>query len=433
MTHNEITPLRLGHLAILWLSTGLMLAVSGHAQTAANERAFPQSKAIVEKALSQLQSFTSGHLPTLDGFAVSDNQSLDRFQRGFYQCTVQVSSRPSGGSLVRVSTKITAWYTAPVPAQSGYQVLGSNGRLESDLLDRLEEALGHQSAANSPRAPVERAPATAKRASPPASMPDAPSTSAAGQAFRVGTSPESEKPSVATQRAVADRHLEALQTDAKNLGEILKNQSHPSNLVAVKQADTPVLATPNEGGKVLFLAAAEDEFEILDLNTNWVHVRISGLSRGWIERSRLEMNGVSVPEVAQMPATPSPANTPAKGANTPLFQVEHEEIASFPGTWEPLRGKVVKIISVQPTLPTGGDSQAKLDFAKSLFEKEYSELANDHTTAGVVVIFDSTDGGMLATTLPLLRQWKEGSLSEAAMWRRCFVDPPEMLSGLITQ
>ena len=50
-----------------------------------------------------------------------------------------------------------------------------------------------------------------------------------------------------------------------------------------------MLTSPNQGAKVLFLAAAEDEFEILDSNPNWVHVRISGLSRGWIRRSSLEM------------------------------------------------------------------------------------------------------------------------------------------------
>jgi hypothetical protein len=41
--------------------------------------------------------------------------------------------------------------------------------------------------------------------------------------------------------------------------------------------------------KPLFLATAHDEFEMLDFNADWVHVRISGLSRGWIWRTSLEM------------------------------------------------------------------------------------------------------------------------------------------------
>ncbi len=32
-----------------------------------------------------------------------------------------------------------------------------------------------------------------------------------------------------------------------------------------------------------------DEFELLDFNADWVHVRISGLSRGWIWRNSVEM------------------------------------------------------------------------------------------------------------------------------------------------
>jgi hypothetical protein len=43
----------------------------------------------------------------------------------------------------------------------------------------------------------------------------------------------------------------------------------------------------------------------------------------------------------------------------------------------------------------------------------------------VVVIFDLEDGGMAATTLTAIQQWKAGTLSDQAFWRRCFLDPPE--------
>ena len=95
--------------------------------------------------------------------------------------------------------------------------------------------------------------------------------------------------SLATRKAIVDKHTEEQEKEAKALEEILQNQAHPSNLAAVTTAKTPVFASPSQGAKVLFLAAAEDEFEILDSNPNWVHVRISGLSRGWIRRSSLEM------------------------------------------------------------------------------------------------------------------------------------------------
>lgn len=439
MRHRDLSRSCIGFAAIFWLA--VVLPSPGNAQTAANERTFPQSKAVVERALKEVQAFMSGRLPTLDGFAAPGDKPFDRFQRGFYQCSVQVIPQPSGVSLVRVSAKITAWYAAPVPAQSGYQVLASNGRLESDLLDRLADALNPEAAPRSSVNTVAKsAPASTKNSIHPAatsaagagsSVPDAPSTSMAAQAFHVGTSPDNQVPSVATQRAVADRHLEALRTDAKNLEEILRNQSHPTNLIAVKKAGTPVLASPSEGAKVLFLAAAEDEFEMIDLNADWVHVRISGLSRGWLRRSSVEMNGASVAQAAQADV---PAGPPAKPVNPAPFLVEHEEIGSFPGEWQPLRGKSVKIISVQPATSTGGGSQEKLDFAKSLLNKEYTELTQTPTTvAGVVVVFDSADGGMLAATLVILGQWKEGTLSDEAFWRRCYVDPPEMLPATAGQ
>jgi len=116
--------------------------------------------------------------------------------------------------------------------------------------------------------------------------------------------------------------------------------------------------------------------------------------------------------------------------------VENEEIASFPGSWEPLRGKTVKIISVQEAEGKTNEtnSQAKLEFAKSLFTREYAELTRGTSTAaGVVVVFDAEDGGMMATTLPVLQQWKSGTLSEQAMWHRCYFDPPEMFSSSATR
>lgn len=414
------------------------------AQEPENERTFPQSKTTVEKALKELQAFTSGRLPTLEGFAVSNDLSLDRFQRGYFQCAVHITPLPSGGSLVRISAKITAWYAAPAQAESGYRVLPSNGRLESDLLDRLAEVVGQGSTAEVPPPAFSKsAPETTRASAPPASqpaplptdsVPDAPSASASGRIFRQGqVPPNNETPSTATRKAVQDRHVDSLRTDAKNLEEILHNQSHPTNLVAIKEANTPILAQPNDGAKVLFLASAEDEFELLDLNTSWVHVRISGLSRGWILRSRVELSSDAVSDAASAvaEAKPRPANSPAKTTSQQLLQVEHEETATFPGNWQPLQGKTVKIISVQPTMPTGADSRTKLNFAKSLFAQAYAEMSkNQSTAAGVVVIFDSVDGGMLATTLQVLREWKSGSLSEEAMWRRCYVDPPEMISSV---
>jgi hypothetical protein len=210
----------------------------------------------------------------------------------------------------------------------------------------------------------------------------------------------------------------ALQEEAKNLEEVLKNQAHPKNLVAVKKSGTAVVSSPSLTAKTLFLASAHDEFEMLNFNRDWVHVRISGLSRGWIWRDSLELPE-SVPD-SDLPPAVSPA--------AELYHVSREETGSFPGDWEPLRGKNVKIVSVEKTDENGKDdsSELKLAFAKSILDQNYNELAKkSDTEAGIVVIFDSSDGGMMAATFSTLKQWKAGQLSDAALWHQCFFDPPE--------
>lgn len=173
------------------------------------------------------------------------------------------------------------------------------------------------------------------------------------------------------------------------------------------------------GGKALFLASVHDEFEMLDFNQDWVHVRISGLSRGWIWRDTLEMPD-GIPDDPQVAMGPAPA--------ADLFQVMREEDAPFPGDWAPLRGKYVKIISVQEVneKTRNPGPSAKLEFAKFVLDRNLAELARrPDQVSGIVLIFDSVDGGMIAAPSAALQQWKAGKLSDAALWHECFFDPPE--------
>jgi hypothetical protein len=399
-----------------------------HAQNSTYERTFLQSKVVVERALKGIQSVMTGRLPVLEGFAIAGSHPLDHYQRAYYQSLVEVSSTANGGSRVRVSTKVTAWYTDPSPSRSGYQLLTSNGRLETDLLDQLEEQLaksgdGGESNWTVSTARQQRAnPSTGTEpAIPSAPMP---SISDSGNAFSSSLGRNLPAPQPAGSRAEQARSTDPsptnLNAEAESLEEILKNQSHPNNLVAVKKSGTPVVATPSLTAKTLFLASEHDEFEMLDYNVDWVHVRISGLSRGWIWRTSLEMPG-DIPDVDPRTAAPLP---PASD----LFHVTREETAPFPGDWEPLSGKTVRIITVQPTSESAKDGgpQVKLAFAKSLLDKSYGQAPQKSPDlAGIVLIFDSSDGGMLAATLSALRQWKAGALSDSALWHRCYFDPPE--------
>jgi hypothetical protein len=162
-----------------------------------------------------------------------------------------------------------------------------------------------------------------------------------------------------------------------------------------------------------------DEFEMLDFNADWVHVRISGLSRGWIWRNSVEMpDGIRHTDTA-----PASALTPAAD----LFHVIREETSTFPGDWEQLRNKNVKIISVQKIDENVKDAgpQARLEYTKFLLDKSVKEMAEKPQEAGVVVIFDAADGGMIAAPMAALQQWRAGTLSDSALWHKCFFDPPE--------
>jgi hypothetical protein len=368
-------------LALLAAAVISCAAQAALAQGNGFERAFPQSKAAIEKILKDMQTATAGRLPVLDGFATSTpDHPLDRYQRGYYQSKFQVSAAPSGGSIVRVSVQVTAWYADPAAARSGYQLLSSNGRLEADLLDQLADQLAGKNKNEAPQVeansaartahqpfpseksalasslteqPSSRQPSPAESSSPDAvKPPDATEPTISAPVPRLPenqggfstslaqTLAEQEKSNPQTgQKKLAEEQPNALRAEAESLEEILKNQAHPKNLVAVKKSGTAVVATASLTAKTLFLASAHDEFEMLDFNRDWVHVRISGLSRGWVWRNSLEMPD-SVPNTdAPVGAVPSPVAAD-------LFRVTREETAPFPGNWPPLRVKNVKIVSV---------------------------------------------------------------------------------------
>ena len=397
---------------------GAMLLVStlvGSAQTSSVERNFPQTKATIENALQAMQASMSGRLPVLEGFAAPGEHPLDRYQHGYYQASAEIIPASSGGCTVRMRVKVTAWHSE-LSSRSGYRLLASNGRLESDLLDQLAEQLSAASPGSN------AAIADAPRSSLQSSLENQPS---APEPFR--KFPDSGMISSAVTPNSADSSSKpdaSLKSEAENLEQILKNMAHPRNLVAVRKSGTPVVSNPSLTAKPQFLASIHDEFELLDFNADWVHVRISGLSRGWIWRNSVEM-----PE-----GIPDTAASSANGMNTAadLFHVVREETAPFPGDWEPLRGKSVKIISVQKVDESAQNvgSSARLEFAKFLLEKNSGEVAEEkQEIQGIVVVFDSADGGMIAAPAQALQQWKAGALTDSALWHKCFFDPPETFNS----
>ena len=415
VTKDFLKP-KIRHFAVALVLCGLTV-FSAHGQATPYARTFARPKAEVEQALKDLQAYTGQKLPIVDGFVGITQQPLDRYERVFYQFSIEVLPGIPAGTIVQVSAKITAWYADKDPAKSGYQILSSNGRLELDLLDRLDEKFG-----NKPAPGTARSIATSGISAP------APKLNLGGG---INMSPGGGSPIAAPEgteelnrlrieRETEEKHMRSLNVELQGLEEVKKNQAHPLNLVTVKRAGTPVLARAGEDSRVLFKAAVNDEFEFLDATGEWIHVQISGVSRGYIRRSALELPEViaeHLEETARLEA----------GAKAAAFRIEREENSVFPGDWEALKGKTVRIFTVQPvSQDPETDARAKLNFAEALMRKFLEDVTPGGTAGdGVVVIFDSADGGIAGATLANIQQLAKGEISEEAFWKQCYLDPPE--------
>ena len=408
------------------------VAIPVAAQNAAVERTFKKPKEAVESAVRDLRASASGRLPVLDGFVEVADEPLDRYERGFFQCAVEVKAAPGGGTQVRVSAKITAWHADPNAGNAGYRELPSNGRIEADYLDRLEAKLG---------VPAGAAARTVKT-SPPASRPGKTTTST-----DAGSSPEADatpaprtpKPAAASEDPppptvsagesldtirkrveLSEKQIRDLNAYLQNLQQIKQNQTHPNDLAVVKKSGTPVLSKPQRDADVLFTAEGDDEFQILELSGAWVHVQISGESRGWLRRAMVDLPAGFAPPGGK--ASDEPADADA------LFHISREDTSTFVGSWEPLKGKTVKIIWAQPNSSENQltSPRTKREYAKSVLLNAYTALTPANAdVAGVVVVFDSADGGQVAATRADLEQLKNGSLPEPNFWKLCSLDPPE--------
>ena len=441
------------HLGTLLLAFTVTAALAGAqaapaAAPAAFERTFTNPATDVERVVRNLRPSSSGRLPTVDGFVEASDLPIDRYERGYYECTFQVVATPTGGATVRASAKITAWYNDPTPARSGYRVLVSNGHIENDFLDQIQEALGPSSVPR-PAGSASVAPAgkSSGAASPPvssggiqprtrldpapldseesssnksaatrdfSSMPRQPATAATATVI-----PVESLETLQSQRAAVEKKAQELSADIKNFEDILHNQVRPADLATVKKAGTHIFSKPAETSPVLFSADAEDEFQVLELEGAWVHVQISGSSRGWIRRSQLDLPA----EFASSPGAAAETAPDTAG----LFNISKDETTTFGGKWAPLASKKVRVIWLEPaSAATTSTAKEKLAFARALFEKTYGELKSSGAVVdGVVIVFDSADGGQIAATISSLKQLADGAISESAFWKQCSLDPPE--------
>jgi hypothetical protein len=385
------------------------------AQTIPYARNFTVPRAQVEQALKDLQAYSGQKLPILDGFVAPSDKPLDRYERGFYQFSIELLPGDAGGTIVRLSAKITAWYADRDVSKSGYQVLPSNGRLELDFLDRLEEKLTGK--------PISSASPTS--ASPQAPQPKLDLSGARAAATMAAPPPQAaqqpdEVAGLRNQRIAGEKRVQQLTAELQNLQELQHTQAHPKNLIVVKKSRTPIYAKNAESSHVLFEAAANDEFEFLDEEGEWIHISISGDSRGYVRK-----NSVELPEGLAARLHSSAAGSEEK---FPGFRIEREETGDFPGDWAPLKGKKVRIFTVQPLSqnPKESGPTARLNYCLALFEKGFREgSAANPAPEGVVVIFDAADGGIAAATSANIQKLTSGLLKGEAFWQQGHLDPPD--------
>jgi hypothetical protein len=391
-----------------------LAAIAVLSQVVPYARSYAKPKDQVDQALKDLQAYSGQKLPILDGFIASGSKPLDQYERGFYQFSVELLPGDNGATIVRLTAKITAWHVDRDITKSGYEVLPSNGRLELDLLDRLQEKL-----TGKPVDPPATLNTTLQMPRPKLDLSGVPGVSMPSSAPPVTRTPD-EVAALRSERLVAERHVQQLTSERDNLKDIQHNQAHPQNLVVVNKS-TPVFDHPSETSRQLFQAAANDEFEFLDAANGWIHITISGDSRGYVRQA-----AVLLPE--RVAAKLESGDSPNLSQKFPGFRVEQESTGTFPGDWAVLKGKNVKIFTVQPVSQKVSESgpSARLNYTLALFEQALQATSTTSAVPdGVVIIFDAADGGIVAASIPDIQKYASGALKRDAFLAQIYLDPPD--------
>jgi hypothetical protein len=396
------------------------------------ERAYPYPLEVVKKGLEQMGGFGGGKLPLIDGFVAASVPQVDRYERPYYQYRVQLNPADRNSTTVRVEARISAWYADPEPAHAQYKSLPSNGRLENDLLDRLQDALGPRTVKPAASVPSGKPPAVllpADNAARPDSV--SPRTKPADPAAKPSgspSSPQEQLDALLAQRQDVREKTAALLAQIDDRKAADGKSADVAKLASVKHSGVGVMSRKNFGGPVLFRAQAEDEFEVESLESGWALVRLSEGTTAYIQADELNLPAgvVEKPVVATAPGAP-PAS-PKTSEPDLGFWVSREDVNVFSGDWARLKGKKVLFVYAQPRgiLSDMAGDDAKLAYTKRVFMSRFRSVTQSATgVEGVVVVFLGSKGGVAAATLTDIQQWVEGGLADEAFVNRCSLDPPD--------
>jgi hypothetical protein len=362
---------RLKALGILVLAS---LSALGQTAGTTQTREYPFPEPPVKAALQNIGAYAGGRLPSLEGFISGEGVRPEDYQRPYYEYKIELLPVQQGHTQVRVAAKVSAWY-ASSDGNGSYKTLESNGRLETDLLDRLGEYLENKS-------------------SDPAVL-----------QVRIQQ--------VRSQKLEAQQQLTTLQTKLEQLKAAPRPTASREFAQIIKPATT-VWSTPSPASKALLKAQVEDQFEIREHRGAWLRVALDDSRDGWLQESQVH---VSEPDAATN-QDPSPGKTE--------FTIIREMSSDFSGDLAQLKGKRALYIWARPEGSGLNLSGNKLRFAQNLFLQRYDEIshASQNEVAGIVVIFLDQQGGVAAASLDDIRLLAEGLISQDAFLKKSSFDPP---------
>jgi hypothetical protein len=382
-----------GHRAIALVCLALLSAYlpGEEIPKTAHEREYAVSSAAVKAALEQLGAYRGSRLPTLEGFIQTERLELDQYQRPYYEFKIELVPSTADQTLVRVKANVSAWYADPKGAGSAYHSFESNGRLESDLLDRLSEYLSKHKATSSDAETLAKQIAAARQ-----------------------------------QRLEVERHISELEKQ-------MQTQPPPSptsstQYISLSKSGNPIFGAPDEHSSVLLRAESEDEFEVLERRGAWLRLGLGDNRSGWVKNSQV------------MPNRRTSANASAirdgESRDTTTFTVIREVSSTFSGDWRRLKGKKVLYIWARPEGSSlNVKAGKKLRFAQATFSERYRQSTHGSQISpqGIVVIFLDQQGGVAAATLSDIGLWLDGAITESAFLSRCSLDPPSAFAGVNRQ
>ena len=335
---------------------------------------FPFPVPPVKAALENIGAYSGSRLPSLEGFANLDRVNVKDYQQPYYEFKIQLDPKAPHQTIVQVKANVSAWYTGPDAPQPGYRAVESNGRLENDLLDRLDEYLRDKSA-----------------------------DAATLQQWIAGARQE---------RADTDRDTDELQQEMQKLES---PPSQDARYVTVERPHVMVRIAPEDTAAVRVKAQIDDEFQELEHRGAWLRVKLDGGGDGWVRAGQVVDSDVE-----------ASTETRKGRAFVAGFEVIRENTGEFSGEWPRLKGKRALFIWVRPdgtamNLPTA----SRLQFVQGMFRERYGQISHSSrdSVEGIVVIFMDQRGGVAAAVLDDIRHWVEGSLSQSAFLKKCSLDP----------